>query len=178
MKLENWKPVAGYEGLYLASDLGRVMNARTGKQLKPVKQSNGYLYFTLYNDGTPTVFRAHRIIAATFCEKPDGCDVVNHLDNDKANNAAANLEWTTQKENIAHADRQGRREDARKKAHAAGWAATSKPVIRIDEKTGGTKYYPSAGATAKDGFNPSSVGMVCRGEMKHSGGYLWRFLNG
>ena len=41
--------------------------------------------------------------AAMFVKRPEGCDVVNHLDGDKQNNSHLNLEWTTYSGNMAHA---------------------------------------------------------------------------
>lgn len=46
--------------------------------------------------------RVHRLVAMCFCEKPDGCNVVNHLDSNKTNNSADNLEWTTISGNTKH----------------------------------------------------------------------------
>jgi len=47
--------------------------------------------------------RLHRVVARAFVEGYKEELVVNHLDGNKANNRADNLEWCTQKENEAHA---------------------------------------------------------------------------
>ena len=41
----------------------------------------------------------HRIIAKLFVENPENKPFVNHLDCNRANNKASNLEWVTSKEN-------------------------------------------------------------------------------
>ena len=41
----------------------------------------------------------HRIIATAFIPNPNRYDTVNHIDENKRNNAASNLEWCTQKHN-------------------------------------------------------------------------------
>lgn len=53
-----------------------------------------------------TVF-VHRIVAAAFIPNPLNLPHVNHLDGNKLNPAADNLEWTTHKENMRHASRLG-----------------------------------------------------------------------
>lgn len=112
---EIWKAIPGFEGLYEASDLGRIRSldrlvmradGRTrqhrGKVLKQTPMS-GYLMVSLSVSAVRTVDLVHRLVASAFCRKPEGCEVINHLDADKSNNVPTNLEWTTSKQNTAHA---------------------------------------------------------------------------
>lgn len=52
----------------------------------------GYERMTLYKNGKKTYESVHRLVALAFCNKPEGCNVVNHLDENKLNNNANNLE--------------------------------------------------------------------------------------
>jgi hypothetical protein len=113
---EEWRPVAGYEGRYEVSNLGRVRSLDRfsrggrfvkGKMLKPNRTGKGQRYRAvgLYDgnghDGhTPTCI--HRIVAEAFIPNPEGKREVNHKDNDGANNCVTNLEWVTTAENGAH----------------------------------------------------------------------------
>lgn len=63
---------------------------------------------SLRRNGVFKTLLVHRLVAEAFCAKPDGCNVVNHLDSDRRNNRASNLEWTTQRGNIEHAKIAGR----------------------------------------------------------------------
>lgn len=49
----------------------------------------------------------HRLVAHMWCEKPDGANQVNHIDGNKGNNSAENLEWVTASENMQKAVESG-----------------------------------------------------------------------
>lgn len=112
---EIWKPIAGYEGLYEVSNLGqvrsldRIVKYSNGKDRLTKGRTlhfslpHGYQQVTLCNGESHRPFKVHRLVALAFCNRPDGCDVVNHIDGVKTNNAASNLEWTTYKANTHHA---------------------------------------------------------------------------
>jgi hypothetical protein len=101
---EIWKPINGYED-YLVSNMGRVRSMNPYNNAKPhllslIDHGNGYLYVGLMKNRMRRNFYVHRLVAEAFCLKPDGCDYVDHIDHDRANNKATNLEWVTQKENV------------------------------------------------------------------------------
>lgn len=100
---ESWKDIEGYGGRYQISDYGRVWNVTTQKMMKPQLKKTGYLNVNLLKPNKKVVTeRIHRLVAIHFCKKPDGCNVVNHLDSNKTNNCATNLEWTTVSGNTKH----------------------------------------------------------------------------
>lgn len=111
MTSEVWKPIAGYEGLYEASNLGRIRSVdrrrvfsrkdgevRTafikGRVLIPGFDGRRcYLHVGLHKDGKYITKNVHRIIASTFLPNPLNLPEVNHKDENKTNNAVDNLEW-------------------------------------------------------------------------------------
>lgn len=87
---------------YEVSSNGDIRNARTKHVLQHGMTRNGYEKVGLYYGGCLHTDRVHRLVAEAFVPKKDGCDVVNHIDGDKRNNSADNLEWCTPKENMMH----------------------------------------------------------------------------
>ena len=61
------------------------------------------MYIELNVNGVATYHRVHRLIALTHVPNPLGKPFVNHIDGDKRNNHASNLEWVTGTENNLHA---------------------------------------------------------------------------
>lgn len=112
-KEEIWKDFKGYEGLYQVSNLGRVKSLERTfldkighKQhikeriLKPKTDRNGYLRVGLSNgNGKPKTLSVHRLVCQAFHKNPENKPSVNHIDENKVNNTASNLEWCTVKEN-------------------------------------------------------------------------------
>lgn len=100
--MEVWKDIHGFEGLYRVSNTGKVFSVRRNIVLKGKTDRYGYQCVVLW-DGRNNYRTVHRLVAEAFCDKPNGCNVVNHVDCNKQNNNAANLEWTTVQGNTKHA---------------------------------------------------------------------------
>jgi hypothetical protein len=104
---EIWKDIAGFEGSYRISSLGRVWSVGGSRIRKPAISPNGYLKVVLSRGGVIATKYVHRLVAEAFISERCGPEV-NHKDFDRLNNTAANLEWCSRRENDQHA-RVGRR---------------------------------------------------------------------
>lgn len=164
---EIWKPIKGYEGCYEVSNKGRVkslirkVNANNGgiyikeeMYLSPVIDSKGYYQVFLCKNGKPKPNRIHRLVAETFIDKPNGKNIVNHMDKNKSNNCVENLEWCTNQYNLRY--------------------STSKSVVRVDTK-GNKKIYNCMSDVVNDGFNLGHVSNCCCGRRKTHKGFEWYF---
>jgi len=114
--MEVWKDIQNYEGLYQVSNLGRIKalakTYRTGEYYgeryqpeKIIKPFSNYRYLCvdLNKNAVSKKHRVHRIVAITFLENPNNLSEVNHINGDKFDNRAENLEWCTRSHNQLHA---------------------------------------------------------------------------
>lgn len=128
--VEEWRPVKSFEGFYEVSNLGEVRSLdRTvfvtdrrwggsyfsnikGRVLKPSNQNRlDYIKYCLIRNETPRKEHytlGHRLVAEAFIANPNNYPVVHHLDHNKRNNRADNLEWYTSKHNSQAAAKAGR----------------------------------------------------------------------
>ena len=91
---------------YAISNLGNLKNVRTNILLTP-QIHNGYFSVTICINGRKQTLRIHRLVAMYFIPNPQSKPYVNHIDGNKLNNKADNLEWVTAQENNLHARKLG-----------------------------------------------------------------------
>jgi len=138
---ERFVPITRYEGMYDISNFGRVRSLdrfcrnRWGTQ-RPVKSrimvigqtKYGYKQILLAKEGKSVKFFIHRLVAIAFIENASDYPQVNHLDGDKSNNCATNLEWVTSQQNCHHALENKLYEVAR--GEATGHAKLTENAVR------------------------------------------------
>ena len=114
---EIWKPIPRFEGEYEVSNLGNVRSLdriqhRSNGQVDCDFRIKGRVlkpYLTGKDDGYYTIslkrknVKVHRIVAESFLQPIEGKNEVNHINGNKHDNRASNLEWITSGENGYHA---------------------------------------------------------------------------
>lgn len=105
--MEIWKDIPDYPN-YQVSDTGQVRNIKSGRILKPTL-AKGYPRVVLSVNNVCTPKTVHRLVAEAFHGGIQEDLQVNHIDGDKTNNNADNLEWVTGSENILHSYQNGLR---------------------------------------------------------------------
>lgn len=102
---EIWKDVVGYEGYYQVSSCGNVKSLHFGYEYilssRPI--ADGYLRVSLSVNGIAKDKLVHVAVAEAFIGPVPLGQEVNHIDLNKINNRADNLEYKTHLENIRHA---------------------------------------------------------------------------
>lgn len=170
---DNWKPIEGFEGSYSVNDTGQVYSHKSHKVMSTYYNNNGYEMIKL-SGGDRKHFLIHRLVAKAFCDGYADGLVVNHIDGNRQNNVATNLEWCTTLENIHDTMRRGTHNYA--EAHKAARIARRIKVNCIDEKTGAVVNTFNSLEDAKDwlGVNSAShISTAINGKRARAYGYKW-----
>ena len=84
---------------YEIMETGEIINRHNNHIVKPQKNGKGYLRVSI---GGKLEF-VHRLVAQQYVPNPENKHQVNHIDGNKMNNNASNLEWVSNQENRFHA---------------------------------------------------------------------------
>ena len=178
---EVWKDVPGLEGRYQVSNLGRVkslsrtephklhgiwhIRERILKATDPYKTKRGYSSVGIRDGNGKLISPAvHRLVAICFVPNPLNLPEVNHIDGNRANNAASNLEWVTRKENMHHAWKTGLCDPIVK--------AKVRAVVNVDT---GERFDSVADAERHYGKSVGGISHVLNGICERAHGYRWKY---
>ena len=172
---EEWRDVVGYEGRYQVSSMGRVKSlerkdclGRTVKEriLKPGVVGGGYLMVVLCAGGKQKMHKVHRLVCQAFHDNPDNKSDVNHINENKTDNRACNLEWCTRRENCNHGTHNERVAKAQSKS--VGQYTLDGELVKI---------WPSTIEVQRQtGFCQGSISQAANGKYKQAYGCIWRYV--
>lgn len=175
---EIWKPVINYKGFYEISNFGRVRSVDRefikrngtkvnykGRLIKVETTYQGYKRVRLSKRGIDQKYNVHRLVAEAFIGPyPDG-KVINHIDENRANNYFENLEYVTQKENINYGNRTQKMIESQ-----------SVKIKGTNLKTGEVIYFSSMSEAKRKSngyFHDGHISQTIKGKHKHHKGYKW-----
>ena len=168
--MESWRIIEGTT--YRISNLGRIQNSK-GKILSPYKNKFGYLNIDLFVNGKKWKCKVHRLVATAFIPNPDNLPMVNHKDEDKANNNITNLEWCDNSYNLSYGSRaekvfQSRKERNRKTAQ--------KQVIQLDLQNNIISNYNSISEASRfTGISCGAIWQSCNQGCITNRLYKWKY---
>lgn len=105
---EEWRPCPGWEDLYEVSSLGQIRRISTGRILTPRANNCGYAEVAMNRSvkhggpGGGKSVKVHRLVALAFVPNPENKPQVNHIDTNRMNAEASNLEWMDRFQNHDH----------------------------------------------------------------------------
>jgi hypothetical protein len=154
---EVWKEM---DESHSISNMGRL---KTPTGIKDTFNSdNGYYVVKISTD--TQIKRLHRLVATAFHENPEGKAEVNHINGNKLDNRAENLEWTTHTENVVHANETG----LKKRMRVAQYDMVGKELARFKS---------TSDAAKKLGLTKTQVFNVCSGRSKQTNGFVFAYLS-
>ena len=170
MKIEYWKPVPGYEGLYEVSNFGNVRSLgfdsrHPGRILKKSQYPNGYYYVPLHKDKSVKNIMVHRLVALAFIPNPDNLPFVNHKSEIKTDDSVDNLEWCDRMYNTRYGTGIKRMSEKHKK-RLQQYTLSGEFVAEWDS---------CASVEKETGWNQSNISKCARGEYKQAYGYTWKY---
>ncbi len=178
-----WKEIKGYEGKYIISNFGEVISLPRTKQnhtkqqyvepkeiRKIINNKNGYVYVQLWKKSSYKNIRLHKLVAQAFIPNPNNYPQINHIDGNKTNNRADNLEWCTASHNLLHAYKLGLANNDKRKIKIGQYSMDGKLLKTFNSLTEASKL---------TGVNMQKISLCINNKYKYRNRrekYIWRKL--
>ena len=176
--MERWKAIENTEGMILVSDLGRVKSCLRnpdGKILKQQVDNKGYLRVTVNIKQRKCHYKVHRLVASAFVENPHQKPQVNHINGNKIDNRACNLEWVLNSENARHAADNGLWHKQFEKIRKYN-STRKKKIVATNAETGEKMVFNSI-CDAQDYFGSKHITAVLHGKRKKAKGHTFEYAD-
>ena len=164
--------------LYEINEDGILRNVKSKKVIRGYKESNGYQRVRIENKCLGKIVRTtiHQLVAEAFIPNPNNYPEINHIDTNKQNNSASNLEWCDHSMNMRH-------------AYASG--INRRPLLEHSKEervkvTNGTEIFQSiseaaiwlalGGKCANKKSGIAGISAVIHEKRKTFGGYQWKTI--
>lgn len=190
---EIWKDIIGFEQYYQVSNLGRVRSKdrivitpktsyfKKGRILIPSLDSKGnYLFVGLHVNNKVKLIYIHRLVAQNFIPNPHNYKQVNHINENKKDNRADNLEWCTAEYNMNYGTAMQRAKETYASRYdrsaIAKNNAIKKKVIQYTLDGKYIKEWDSLTDIQNElGFCRRNISKCCEGKYKQANNFIWKF---
>lgn len=123
----------------------------------------------LCKHGANKMFGIHRLVALAFIPNPLKLPVINHKDENRANNVPSNLEWCSRSYNATYGTSPVKIAASRFKP-VLQYTKDGKFVREFSSLIEADKFFGCGGRSVQ-----SSISQCCKGKIKSSRGFVWRF---
>lgn len=174
---EEWRKIKNFD--YEISNLGQVRSldreiiTKKGKikilKGKIIKNQLSWdkKYYSIYLHKDKKIYSMpiHRLVAEYFIPNPNNYPIVNYLDENKFNNNANNLEWTTSAKNNRYSI--NKHPERKHTTKIIQYSLEGYFIKEWDSITEASKFY---------NINISSISNCLCGKSKSSGKYIWKYF--
>lgn len=179
--MEIWKDIDGYNGDYQISNFGRVksLKHKTPKIMRLKTNNKGYKWVALISNGKQGNFLVHRLVASHFLPNENNFPIINHIDENPANNNVDNLEWCTYSYNTKKSTKfydHYRELKKSPRTKNSKHKDTARGVCQLSNGQVIKKFKNSLEVKNICGFDQSFILSVCRNKRKSAYGYQWQFI--
>lgn len=169
MRIEEWKDIKGYEGLYKVSNLGKIKTLkrrRVKEKIMKPENDKGYYRVSLSKNGKRKHYFIHMLVAKHFVPNYYNLPEINHKDENSFNNCYDNLEWCTHSYNLSYGTRNKKVvEKLRKQINQ----------YSIDGKFIAT-HYSIQDASRNLKIHAGPICKCCKGKQRTAYGYVWKYV--
>ena len=147
---------------YFISSLGRLKNKKSVIMENYKIHHSGYIYTRInYNK-----YAIHRLVAMMFIPNLENKPFVNHIDGNKINNKADNLNWVTCYENNIH-------------NHNMGFVKYyTRKIVQYDLEMNKIKEFESITGAAKElDIGKTNISGALKNRQKTAGGFIFKYLD-
>ncbi|MCY1105825.1 hypothetical protein [Shouchella clausii] len=161
--------INGIKSKYYKVDIYGNVYSVTGNShllMKPYLTNDGYRRIKLSKDLGQKHYRICRLVAETYLDNPQKLPIVNHKNENRADDRVDNLEWVDNSKN-------------QKQRFSSRVGTKSKEVQQICIDTGSIiKVFVSPIYAEKEtGIARQNISKVCRGLRNQAGGFKWKYTD-
>lgn len=175
--MKEFRKLKSLKFLYEINEDGVLRNVKSKKVINGYTERNGYQRVRIENKCLGGIVRTsiHQLVAEAFVPNPDPerFTEVNHLDTNKQNNSASNLEWTDHSGNMKHAYACGINTNPLIKFRESKKKRVWNGEKEFDSISDAGKWLAEKGRCANLQSGIAGISAVINGRRNSFGGYEW-----
>ena len=180
--MSEFRKIPSLKYLYEVNEDGVIRNVKSKKIVNGYREKTGYIRVKFENKCLGGIVRlgVHQVVAEAFLPNPNNLPEVNHINSDRSDNRACNLEWVSHSDNMIHAYHHGKHRDAVSKGLREHSRAISRSVTNGSETFASIseagEWLANEGHVKNKASGVSGISQVCRNKKQSCGGFNWCYV--